>query len=122
MPVADTWTSLAAIAHATRTLRLGPMVTPLTLDQGGPAPHPIPVWVASSTGHPRVIRRAAGCDGIFPDTHGQAPAVGDLRALRAALRQAGLPDGRPFDIALAGNARPGGSRSASTSPGSPTRA
>jgi alkanesulfonate monooxygenase SsuD/methylene tetrahydromethanopterin reductase-like flavin-dependent oxidoreductase (luciferase family) len=181
MPIADTWTCLAAMAHATRALRLGPMVTPLarrrpwvvarqaatvsalsggrlilgtglgsdesgdfsrfgepadlraraamydeglavvravwsgqpfqhdgqhyqvTLDQGSPAPYPIPLWVASATGHPRVIRRAAGCDGIFPITLGEAPAVADLRA---ALARAGLPEGRPFDIALAGNASP----------------
>lgn len=184
LPVADAWTCLAAMAHATRAIRLGPMVTPLarrrpwvvarqaatvsalsggrlilgtglgsdesgdfsrfgepagrraraemydeglavaravwsgqafrhegqhyqvSLDQGTPAPYPIPVWVASSTGHPRVMRRAAGCDGIFPDLPGQAPAVADLRALRAALASAGLPAGRPFDIAVAGNASP----------------
>jgi alkanesulfonate monooxygenase SsuD/methylene tetrahydromethanopterin reductase-like flavin-dependent oxidoreductase (luciferase family) len=29
MPIADTWTTLAAIAHATENLLLGPMVTPL---------------------------------------------------------------------------------------------
>jgi alkanesulfonate monooxygenase SsuD/methylene tetrahydromethanopterin reductase-like flavin-dependent oxidoreductase (luciferase family) len=29
MPIADTWTCLAAMAYATQTLRLGPMVTPL---------------------------------------------------------------------------------------------
>jgi alkanesulfonate monooxygenase SsuD/methylene tetrahydromethanopterin reductase-like flavin-dependent oxidoreductase (luciferase family) len=184
MPVADAWTSLAAMAQATRTLRLGPMVTPLarrrpwvvarqaatvsalsggrlifgtglgsdesgdfsrfgepsdrrvraamydeglavvrgvwsgrpfrhdgrhyqvTLDQGKPAPYPIPVWVASSTGNPRVLRRAARCDGIFPDTHGQAPAAADIRDLRAELARGGLPAGRPFDIAVAGNASP----------------
>ena len=184
MPVADAWTSLAAMAQATRAVRLGPMVTPLarrrpwvvarqaatvsvlsggrlilgtglgsdesgdfsrfgepadlrvraamydeglavaravwsgqpfrhdgqhyqvTLDQGVPAPYPIPVWVASSAGHPRVIRRAARCDGIFPDTHGQAPAVADITDLRAELARAGLSAGRPFDIAVAGNASP----------------
>ena len=184
MPVADAWTCLAAMAQATRALRLGPMVTPLarrrpwvvarqaatvsalsggrlifgtglgsdesgdfsrfgepadrrvrgqlydeglalvravwsgqpcrhdgqhyqvSLEQGSPAHYPIPVWVASSTGNPRVIRRAAGCDGIFPDTHGQAPAVAEVLGLRAALAEAGLPAGRPFDIALAGNASP----------------
>ena len=29
MPIADPWTTLAAIAQATRRVRLGPMVTPL---------------------------------------------------------------------------------------------
>ena len=184
LPVADAWTSLAAMAQATRALRLGPMVTPLarrrpwvvarqaatvsalsggrlilgtglgsdesgdfsrfgepsdrrvraamydeglavvravwsgqpfrhdgqhyqvTLDQGRPVPYPIPVWVASSTGNPRVIRRAVRCDGIFPDTHGQAPAAAEIRDLRAELARAGLPAGHPFDIAVAGNASP----------------
>ncbi|HEY6280067.1 MAG TPA: LLM class flavin-dependent oxidoreductase [Streptosporangiaceae bacterium] len=184
MPVADAWTALAAIAHATRTLRLGPMVTPLArrrpwvvarqagtisrlsrgrlilgtglgsdesgdfsrfgepadlrarsamydeglavmravwsgqafrhdgqhyqvaLAEGTAEPHHIPVWVGSSTGHPRVIRRAVSCDGIFPDTHGNAPAPDDISSLRAVLQRAGLPEGQAFDIVAAGNASP----------------
>ena len=184
MPIADTWTTLAAIAQATRELRLGPMVTPLArrrpwvvarqaatisrlsggrlilgtglgsdesgdfsrfgepadlrarsamydeglavvravwsgrafrhdgqhyqviLDEGSAEPHPVPVWAASSTGHPHVIHRAASCDGIFPDLKGRTPVPADIAGLRTALRRAGLPDGRAFDIAVAGNASP----------------
>lgn len=36
------------------------------LDRAAPEPHPIPIWIASSSGHPRVIARAAANDGIFP--------------------------------------------------------
>jgi alkanesulfonate monooxygenase SsuD/methylene tetrahydromethanopterin reductase-like flavin-dependent oxidoreductase (luciferase family) len=184
LPVVDPWTTLGAIAHATRELRLGPMVTPLprrrpwvvarhastlsrlssgrfilgtglgsdesgdfsrfgepadlptrsamydeglevikgiwsgrafhhdgqhyqvTLDEGVRDPDLIPVWVASSTGHPRVIRRAATCDGIFPNPEGRTPTPEDIVGMVTALQRAGLPDDRAFDIAVAGNASP----------------
>jgi alkanesulfonate monooxygenase SsuD/methylene tetrahydromethanopterin reductase-like flavin-dependent oxidoreductase (luciferase family) len=184
LPIADPWTTLGAIAQATRHLRLGPMVTPLprrrpwvvarhastlsrlsggrlilgtglgsdesgdfsrfgdptglptlsamydealevvrgvwsgrpfhhdgrhyhvTLDEGAPDPHPIPVWVASLTGHPRVIRRAAACDGIFPIRDNHTPPPDEVAGLLTALHRAGLPDGRAFDVAVAGNASP----------------
>jgi alkanesulfonate monooxygenase SsuD/methylene tetrahydromethanopterin reductase-like flavin-dependent oxidoreductase (luciferase family) len=69
-----------------------------------PEPHPIPVWVASSTGHPRVIRRAAGCAGIFPNPGGRLLAPEEVAGTLAAVRRAGLPADRPFDVAVAGNA------------------
>jgi alkanesulfonate monooxygenase SsuD/methylene tetrahydromethanopterin reductase-like flavin-dependent oxidoreductase (luciferase family) len=184
LPIADPWTTLGAIAQATRELRFGPMVTPLprrrpwvvarhastlsrlsggrlilgtglgsdefgdlsrfgeptgprilsarydeglevvrevwsgrpfrhdgqyyqvTLGEGVPNPHPIPVWVASTAGHPRVIRRAAACDGIFPIRGNRTPALDEVAGLLAELRRAGLPEGRAFDIAVAGNASP----------------
>jgi alkanesulfonate monooxygenase SsuD/methylene tetrahydromethanopterin reductase-like flavin-dependent oxidoreductase (luciferase family) len=184
LPIADPWTTLGAIAQATRDLRFGPMVTPLprrrpwvvarhasalsrlsggrlilgtglgsdefgdlsrfgettslptlsamydeglevvrgvwsgrpvrhdgqhyhvTLGEGVPDPHPIPVWVASLTGHPRVMRRAAGCDGIFPIRENRILAPDEVAGLLAELRRAGLPEGRAFDIAVAGNASP----------------
>ena len=184
LPIADPWTTLGAIAQATRELRFGPMVTPLprrrpwvvarhastlsrlsggrlilgtglgsdefgdlssfgeptglrtlaarydeglevvrkvwsgrpfrhdgqhyqvTLGEGVPNPHPIPVWVASTAVHPRVIRRAAACDGIFPIWGNRTPAPDEVAALLAELRRAGLPEGRPFDVAVAGNASP----------------
>jgi alkanesulfonate monooxygenase SsuD/methylene tetrahydromethanopterin reductase-like flavin-dependent oxidoreductase (luciferase family) len=184
LPIADPWTTLAAIAQATRDLRFGPMVTPLprrrpwvvarhasalsrlsggrlilgtglgsdefgdlsrfgeptslpalsamydeglgvvrgvwsgrpfrhdgqhyhvTLGEGVPDPHPIPVWVASLTGHPRVMRRAAGSDGIFPIRENRILAPDEVAGLLMELRRAGLPEGRAFDIAVAGNASP----------------
>ena len=184
LPIADPWTTLGAIAHATRDLWFGPMVAPLprrrpwvvarqastlsrlsggrlilgtglgsdesgdfsrfgepaglrtrsamydegleilramwsgrafrhdgqhyrvTLGEGAPDPYPVPVWVASSTGHPRVIRRAAACDGIFPNPEGHTPTPDDIAGTLAALRRAGLPGDRAFDVAVAGNASP----------------
>jgi alkanesulfonate monooxygenase SsuD/methylene tetrahydromethanopterin reductase-like flavin-dependent oxidoreductase (luciferase family) len=78
----------------------------VTLDEGVPDPHPIPVWVASITNHPRVIRRAAACDGIFPIRDNRTPAPDEVAGLLTALRRAGLPEGRAFDVAVAGNASP----------------
>jgi alkanesulfonate monooxygenase SsuD/methylene tetrahydromethanopterin reductase-like flavin-dependent oxidoreductase (luciferase family) len=184
LPIADPWTTLGAVAQATRDLRFGPMVTPLprrrpwvvarhasalsrlsggrlilgtglgsdefgdlsrfgeptslptlsamydeglevvrgvwsgrpfrhdgqhyhvTLGEGVPDPHPVPVWVASLTGHPRVMRRATGCDGIFPIRENRILAPDEVAGLLTELRRAGLPEGRAFDIAVAGNASP----------------
>jgi len=184
LPIADPWTTLGAIAQATRDLRFGPMVTPLprrrpwvvarhasalsrlsggrlilgtglgsdefgdlsrfgeptslptlsamydeglevvrgvwsgrpfrhdgqhyhvTLGEGVPDSHPVPVWVASLTGHPRVMRRATGCDGIFPIRENRILAPDEVAGLLTELRRAGLPEGRAFDIAVAGNASP----------------
>lgn len=184
LPIVDSWTTLSAVAQATRSLLLGPMVTPLArrrpwvvarqastvsrlsggrlilgtglgsdesgdfsrfgepadlrtraalydeglevvkavwsgrpiqhdgqhyrvdLPEGTPDPYSIPVWVASSTGHPAVIRRAAGCDGLFPNPEDHTPTPDDIVGTRAALQRAGLPADRPFDIAVAGNASP----------------
>jgi alkanesulfonate monooxygenase SsuD/methylene tetrahydromethanopterin reductase-like flavin-dependent oxidoreductase (luciferase family) len=78
----------------------------VTLGEGVPDPYPIPVWVASSTSHPRVIRRAATCDGIFPIRDNRTPAPDEVAGLLTALRRAGLPEGRAFDVAVAGNASP----------------
>ena len=63
-------------------------------------PHPIPIWTASGASPgPGVLRRASVCDGIFPiDDHTLTPAeVATLVALLPAV-------GRPFDVAIAGNA------------------
>ena len=184
LPIADPWTTLGAIAQATRDLRFGPMVTPLprrrpwvvarhasalsrlsggrlilgtglgsdefgdlsrfgeptrlptlsamydeglevvrgvwsgrpfrhdgqhyhvTLGEGVRDPHPIPVWVASLTSHPRVMRRAVGCDGIFPIRENRILAPDEVAGLLTELRRAGLSEGRAFDIAVAGNASP----------------
>ena len=78
----------------------------VTLAEGVADPHPIPVWVASTIGHPRVIRRAAACDGIFPNPEDRTPSPDDIAGMLTALHRAGLPDGRAFDVAVAGNASP----------------
>lgn len=184
MPIADPWTTLAAIAHATENLLLGPAVTPLArrrpwmvarhastisrlsqgrlivgtgvgVDESGdfssfgepidlatrstmlaeglelmramwageaiehsgrhyqvslaatePEPHRIPVWMASSANHPRVISRAAGCDGIFPNPDDHELIPEEIADIHQALHRAGLPADRPFDIAVRGNASP----------------
>ncbi|WIX75839.1 LLM class flavin-dependent oxidoreductase [Amycolatopsis carbonis] len=177
-PIADPWTTLAAIAQATSTILLGPMVTPparrrpwvlarqastvsrlsggrlvlgtglgsdetgdfsrfgeplgprsakfdealaivravwsgtevhhrgdhfhVDLDAAAPEPHPIPVWTAMSTDHPRVLARATTSDGIFPLAGPHPPAPEELSRLVTATR----PADRPFDVAVAGNASP----------------
>ena len=184
LAIVDPWTTLAAMAQATSTIRIGPMVTPLarrrpwvvarqaatvsrlsggrlvlgtglgsdesgdfsrfgepaglgeraraydegldlldavwsarpyrhqgtryqvTLDAGVPVAERIPVWVASSTGHPKVIARAAARDGIFPNFEDHTATPAEIVDLLLQLRRAGLPPERPFDVAVAGNASP----------------
>ncbi|TCO61928.1 LLM class flavin-dependent oxidoreductase [Actinocrispum wychmicini] len=78
----------------------------VTLDQTAPEPHRLPVWVASSTGNPHVIRRAAGCDGIFPNPDDGAITPDDVAGVLDAVRRAGVPADRPYDVAVRGNASP----------------
>ncbi|MGW0647324.1 LLM class flavin-dependent oxidoreductase [Streptomyces umbrinus] len=148
MPIADPWTTLAAIAHATESQLLGPTVTPparrrpwmvarhastvsrlshgrlvvgtgVGVDESGdfssfgeptdlaatePEPHRIPVWMASSTNNPRVISRAAGCDGIFPNPDDHELTAEEVADIRQELLRAGVPEDRAFDIAVRGNA------------------
>lgn len=184
LPIADPWTTLAAIAHATDNLILGPTVTPLPRrrpwtvarqastvsrlsggrlvvgtglgsDESGdfsdfgentdpatrsamlaeglkvmramwagealhhtgahyrvslpatePEPHRIPMWMAASTSHPRVLARAVECDGIFPDPGDHQLTPDEIAGLRHALLRAGLPGDRRFDIIVGGNASP----------------
>jgi alkanesulfonate monooxygenase SsuD/methylene tetrahydromethanopterin reductase-like flavin-dependent oxidoreductase (luciferase family) len=184
MPIADPWTTLGAIAHATERILLGPTVTPLPrrrpwvlarqastvsrladgrlvlgaglgTDESGdfssfgeptdvgvraaklteglavmramwageavdhhgehhhvhlpatePEPYRIPVWMASSTNHPNVIRRAAQCDGIFPNPGNRRPEPDDVASVVTGLRDAGLPADRDYDVAIPGNASP----------------
>jgi alkanesulfonate monooxygenase SsuD/methylene tetrahydromethanopterin reductase-like flavin-dependent oxidoreductase (luciferase family) len=75
------------------------------LPASGAEPHPIPVWMASSTRHPRVVDRAIRCDGIFPiSDHTLRPD--ELAQIVEALRHAGLPPDQPYDVAVSGNASP----------------
>jgi alkanesulfonate monooxygenase SsuD/methylene tetrahydromethanopterin reductase-like flavin-dependent oxidoreductase (luciferase family) len=182
MPIADPWTTLAAIAQATESLLLGPAVTPparrrpwvvarhastvsrlshgrlvvgsgVGVDESGdfssfgepadlatrsamlteglelmramwagkaiqhsgphyqvnlaatePDPYRIPVWMASSTINPRVISRASGCDGIFPNPADHELTPEEVAGIRRELHRTGLPADRPFDIVVRGNA------------------
>ena len=73
------------------------------LAQVPPDPFRIPVWMASSSRHRRVLERAAGCDGIFPiSVHTLDPD--GLSQIVHALRRAGAPLGRDFDVIVSGNA------------------
>ena len=78
----------------------------VTLDPGAPEEHAIPIWVASSTADPRVIRRAASSDGIFPNPATGTPTPEHVAEIMVAVHDAGLPDHRPFAVAVAGNASP----------------
>lgn len=71
-----------------------------------PEPHHIPVWMASSTNHPNVIRRAAGCDGIFPNPDDHQVEPDEVARVLDALHGAGLPAERDFAVAIRGNASP----------------
>jgi hypothetical protein len=59
--------------------------------------------MASSTGNPRVIGRAAACDGIFPNPEDHELTAEELAGIHRELH---LPSTRPFDIAVRGNASP----------------
>jgi hypothetical protein len=76
------------------------------LEQTAPEPHRIPVWVDSSANNPHVIRRAAGCDGIFPNPGDHRLVPDEVAGIVAAVHGTGLTAGRPFDVAVAGNASP----------------
>lgn len=75
------------------------------LVSGDAEPHPIPVWMASSRTHPRVIERAARCDGIFPiSDHSLRPE--ELVPIVDAVRGAGVASDRSYDVIASGNASP----------------
>lgn len=73
------------------------------LEAGEREPHRIPVWIASSTRHPGVLRRAATHNGIFPiSDHTLTPE--EVADIVEALRGAGLHDDRRYDVVTSGNA------------------
>ena len=67
-----------------------------------PEPYRIPIWIASSTGNPKVSRRAGGCDGIFPNPDDREITPDDVAQVTRAVREAGAEPG--FDLAVRGNA------------------
>lgn len=71
-----------------------------------PHPHYIPIWVASSTNNPKVIRRAARCGGIFPLPEGHTLTPEELSAIVTAVQATGLTANRHFEYIVAGNASP----------------
>jgi alkanesulfonate monooxygenase SsuD/methylene tetrahydromethanopterin reductase-like flavin-dependent oxidoreductase (luciferase family) len=75
----------------------------IDLPATSPEPHAIPIWMASSVRHPRVLERSASCDGIFPiSDHTLRPE--ELSSIVARLHRAGLREDQPYDVAVAGNA------------------
>lgn len=79
----------------------------IDLEATDPEPHRIPVWAGCSTlDNPTVIRRAAGVDGIFPNPGDHRITPEELAGVVAAVRDTGLVDDRPFEVAAAGNASP----------------
>jgi alkanesulfonate monooxygenase SsuD/methylene tetrahydromethanopterin reductase-like flavin-dependent oxidoreductase (luciferase family) len=74
------------------------------LDQGAPEPFPIPVWLASSAGTARAAQRAATCDRIFPNPADHELSPGELSHVLQTVRREGLPPGKPFEVAVRGNA------------------
>ncbi|WNV89212.1 LLM class flavin-dependent oxidoreductase [Umezawaea sp. Da 62-37] len=71
----------------------------VNLPRSAPEPHPIPIWAASSTNNPAVLRRAKTCDGIFPNPEDHTMSPEDVATVATALQPTGN-----FDIAVAGNA------------------
>ncbi|WP_433654000.1 LLM class flavin-dependent oxidoreductase [Nocardia sp. CA-128927] len=75
------------------------------IEEAVPEPHHIPIWVASSTNHPNVIRRAASCDGIFPHLGDHTPTPDELADIVAAVHSLRLPTtDRSFEVVVTGNA------------------
>lgn len=74
----------------------------VNLESADPEPYPLPVWTACTTRHERVLRRAAGSDGIFPNPGPQPLPPEALAGLVAQVR----PTDRPYDVAVSGNASP----------------
>jgi hypothetical protein len=60
-------------------------------------------WARWSHRYPRVISRAASCDGIFPNPEDHELTPDEVAGIRRELR---LPQNGPFDIAVRGNASP----------------
>ena len=86
-----------------RALEHGGTHYKVTLDPVTPEPHPIPIWMASSARKPAVIRRAASCDGIFPIAENRMRPE-EVAEVVSSLHRAGLPEDRPYDVAISGKA------------------
>ncbi|WP_232664998.1 LLM class flavin-dependent oxidoreductase [Pseudonocardia sp. TRM90224] len=71
-----------------------------------PEPHPIPIWCGSSVPSASGARRAAGCDGIFPNPEDHVLTPDEVATAVAAVHAAGRPAGSPLDVAVRGNASP----------------
>jgi alkanesulfonate monooxygenase SsuD/methylene tetrahydromethanopterin reductase-like flavin-dependent oxidoreductase (luciferase family) len=74
------------------------------LPEGVAEPHRIPVWVAGRLPEVRAAHRAARRDGVMLIGSDQEPKPEQIAGAVRALRDNGLAEGRPFDVAVAGNA------------------
>ncbi len=106
LAVADPWMLLAAIALRTRSIKLGPMVTPLprrrpwklaretvTLDHLS--------WIAGNWPYKKPFRRAAQFDGVFPQMHERALTPEDYPEL-LGYTYAQRTQTTPFDVVAGG--------------------
>ncbi len=74
------------------------------LPDGIAEPHRIPVWVAGRLPEVRAAHRAVRRDGVMLIGSSQEPEPEQVAVAVDALRAHGLAEGRPFDVAVAGNA------------------
>ena len=74
------------------------------LPEGVAEPHRIPVWVAGRLPEFRAAHRAVRRDGVMLIGASQEPEPEQVAGAVDALRAHGLAEGRPFDVAVAGNA------------------
>ncbi len=75
----------------------------VTLEPSTPEPHRIPIWSAGSSSSPRVVGRAATCEGMFFNP-GHEPTPEEVAAVVNGLGAAGVTGDRPYDVAVCGNA------------------
>jgi hypothetical protein len=74
------------------------------LPEGVAEPHRIPVWVAGRLPAVRSAHRAARRDGVMLIGSDLEPKPEQIAGAVRALRDNGVAEGQPFDVAVAGNA------------------
>jgi alkanesulfonate monooxygenase SsuD/methylene tetrahydromethanopterin reductase-like flavin-dependent oxidoreductase (luciferase family) len=115
LEVADAWITLAAIATATQTIRLGPMVTPLarrrpvkvaretaTLDRLSGGRLTLGVGLGSDRVRERAFDHRGGTQGFFPVDLEHPDQLAEIVAEIASIRnEIGRDVKEPFDVVAA---------------------